>query len=276
MGRTTWPGCASCKRPPRSPFSGTAPRRWAAGTGSGSARVAGVLGETAGLDGRAFPPAERDLPLQESFAPLGLREPTSPYLDERTDVAATLTAAAERAEAPLAEAEHSAGGAAENGWRVALHVTDYNVDFFEVGTIDSPEWKIADRDTAHMTRAVVAMGGLWGNHGYEAAYALNYQDSEGQQLTGDHAYTLTLAPPPPAEAFWSLTMYDVPNYYLVDNPIDRYSIGDRTSGLVTGPDGSATEPPTDPAAAAGRCTRRGRCGRASPRSSSPSASGVES
>ena len=35
-------------------------------------------------------------------------------------------------------------------------------------------------------------------------------------------------------------MYDVPNYYLVDNPIDRYSIGDRTRGLVADDDGGIT------------------------------------
>ena len=39
------------------------------------------------------------------------------------------------------------------------------------------------------------------------------------------------------DAFWSLTMYDVPDFYLVANPIDRYSIGDRTPGLQAGPDG---------------------------------------
>lgn len=130
---------------------------------------------------------------------------------------------------------------------------DYNVDFFEVGTIDSPEWRIADRDTAHLTRAMVAQGGLWANHAYEAAYAVNYQDSDGQQLTGERAYTLTLDPPPPAAAFWSLTMYDMPDYFLVANPIDRYSIGDRTPGLVTGPNGSltvamSTHPPAGPGA----------------------------
>lgn len=35
-------------------------------------------------------------------------------------------------------------------------------------------------------------------------------------------------------------MYDVPDFYLVANPIDRYSIGDRTPGLHTDADGSAT------------------------------------
>ena len=42
------------------------------------------------------------------------------------------------------------------------------------------------------------------------------------------------------DAFWSLTMYNVPDFYLVANPIDRYSIGDRTPGLRTAEDGSVT------------------------------------
>jgi len=41
-------------------------------------------------------------------------------------------------------------------------------------------------------------------------------------------------------AFWSLTMYDVPNFFMVENSIDRYSIGDRTPGIVYEPDGSLT------------------------------------
>ena len=28
-------------------------------------------------------------------------------------------------------------------------------------------------------------------------------------------------------------MYDIPEFFLVANPIDRYSIGDRTPGLLT-------------------------------------------
>ncbi len=35
-------------------------------------------------------------------------------------------------------------------------------------------------------------------------------------------------------------MYDIPNYYLIANPIGRYSIGDRTPGLRHEPDGSLT------------------------------------
>ena len=35
-------------------------------------------------------------------------------------------------------------------------------------------------------------------------------------------------------------MYAQPDFFLVANPIDRYSIGDRTPGLVVGTDGSVT------------------------------------
>ena len=59
-----------------------------------------------------------------------------------------------------------------------------------------------------------------------------------------------MTPTPPVGAFWSVTMYDLPDFYLVANPIDRYSIGDRTPGLVYAEDGSLTivmqhDQPTD-------------------------------
>lgn len=64
-------------------------------------------------------------------------------------------------------------------------------------------------------------------------------------------YRLHFASPPPCGAFWSITMYDATDFFLVANPIDRYSIGDRTPGLVTQPDGSLTialqhDQPDDP------------------------------
>jgi hypothetical protein len=53
---------------------------------------------------------------------------------------------------------------------------------------------------------------------------------------------------PPVDAFWSLTMYDVPKFLLVANPSNRYSIGDRSTDLQVAADGSLTinlqrEPP---------------------------------
>jgi hypothetical protein len=81
---------------------------------------------------------------------------------------------------------------------------------------------------------------LFGNHGYEAGYAAIWVDADGDPLDGSHRYELRLAIPPPVDAFWSFTMYDVPNFYLVANPVDRYSIGDRTPGLKTADDGGVT------------------------------------
>jgi hypothetical protein len=126
------------------------------------------------------------------------------------------------------------------GWSSAMHAFDYNLDSFEVGALDDPQWKIGDRTVAYVTRAAAARAGLWGNHGYEARYDLLWQDEHGDELSGANTYELTLAPPPSVDAFWSLTMYDEPHYYLVANPIDRYSIGDRTPGLVVGDDGAVT------------------------------------
>ncbi len=117
---------------------------------------------------------------------------------------------------------------------------DYNLDHFELGAIDAPEWKIPDRTISYLVRAAAARAGLWGNHGYEAVYAQVFVDSDGRQLNGADRYEIRFPEPPPARAFWSLTMYDRPDYYLVANPIERYSIGDRTPGLVTAADGSIT------------------------------------
>ena len=42
---------------------------------------------------------------------------------------------------------------------------------------------------------------------------------------------------PPVKAFWSLTIYNNQSY-LVDNPINRYSVGELTPGLKNNTDGS--------------------------------------
>ena len=76
------------------------------------------------------------------------------------------------------------------------------------------------------------------NVAQEAAYSTTTIDSAGQTLNGKHDYVLRFPAGqlPPNDAFWSLTMTDVVGY-MVSNPIDRYSVGDR-SGLVPNADGS--------------------------------------
>jgi hypothetical protein len=187
----------------------------------------------------AFPPAEGDAPFLETAASLGLTDVESPYVRPAPDLAAALAEGQNQGEAMIEQLSKTSLRI-ERGWSSARHAFDYNLDHLGLGTIDAPEWKIADRTTAYVTRAVAARLGLWGNHGYEADYEILWQDGDGEFLDGSHRYEVTFDPPPPVDAFWSMTMYDVPNYYLVDNPIDRYSIGDRTPGLVMGDDGSLT------------------------------------
>jgi len=88
-----------------------------------------------------------------------------------------------------------------------------------------------------------AMFGLWGNSLEEAYYPTVAVDSEGETLDASkHNYELHFEKDqlPPAKAFWSATMHYLPQMLLVANPINRYSIGDRTEGLKYGGDGSLT------------------------------------
>lgn len=180
----------------------------------------------------AIPPAPRDRAQQQSFAPLGLTGDGPLPID-------SLEAGYEAGQKVLEGLLTSGGGnALVNGWNLTYHSFDYNLDYFEIGSLDEPAFKITDPQQRLVQRAGAALGGLWGNQAFEAAYIATYVDHEGAPLSGQHTYQLHLDPTPPVDAFWSLTMYDVPQYYLVDNPIDRYSIGDRTPGLSYEPDGS--------------------------------------
>ena len=75
----------------------------------------------------------------------------------------------------------------------------------------------------------------------EAVYLNSDTDSDGQPLSGATRYSLTFPPGglPKVKSFWSLTIYDA-NHNLIANPLNRYSIGDRTKGLKQNPDGSIT------------------------------------
>ncbi|MFI8271960.1 DUF1254 domain-containing protein [Streptomyces rubiginosohelvolus] len=206
----------------------------------------------------AFPPAGPDQDHQERFQPLGLlEEGPSPYVNPSPELVDALTrgVAAGKARVEAASKPPTDGRRRPGSWEMNPHLFDYNLDHLGVGTIDAPQWKIADREASYLVRATAARVGLWGNHGYEAVYAHTFTDAGGEQLNGSRSYTLRFEQPPPVGSFWSVTMYDTPDYYLVANPADRYSLGDRTPGLVYGEDGSLTvviqrERPTDPAEAA--------------------------
>ncbi len=94
--------------------------------------------------------------------------------------------------------------------------------------------------TRYAYRAAWTFAGFGGNLLEDAFYPLAILDADGNKLTGEHSYTLTFKKGqcPPAQAFWSITLYDMDGY-LVENPLNRYAVGDR-SNLKPNPDGSLT------------------------------------
>jgi hypothetical protein len=96
----------------------------------------------------------------------------------------------------------------------------------------------------YLARATGAQFGILANSQEEALYLGYEQDAEGQPLNADkHGYVVRFAPGqlPPAQAFWSLTMYDLPGQFLVANPLNRYLINSpMLPDLKRDADGSLT------------------------------------
>jgi hypothetical protein len=76
-------------------------------------------------------------------------------------------------------------------------------------------------------RMAGAKVGIFGNSKEEAMYPIYGTDAAGAPLDGSKAsYTLRFAPGqlPPVDAFWSLTLYEMPASLLSANALDRYLI----------------------------------------------------
>ena len=95
----------------------------------------------------------------------------------------------------------------------------------------------------YLVRMSSAVLGIYGNSKEEALYPAYYADASGAKLDGAKAYTLRFAPGqlPPVNAFWSLTMYELPASLLTANPLNRYLINSpMLPGLKKDADGGIT------------------------------------
>lgn len=109
----------------------------------------------------------------------------------------------------------------QNGWRVNFNITQF----------------IADP----LARAANNAYGPGAHIAEEALYFSARTGANGARLNGAQPQRLRFPPGrlPPVDAFWSLILYDE-NFWLFDNPLNRYAIHDRTDNLAYDADGGLT------------------------------------
>lgn len=92
--------------------------------------------------------------------------------------------------------------------------------------------------TAYRHRAVIAWAGLGANLPEDATYPNGFVDSEGRPLSGEHRYVLRFEGDqlPPADAFWSLTIYDKDGFQI-PNPLGRFALSSHNQ-MKFGADGA--------------------------------------
>jgi hypothetical protein len=165
------------------------------------------------------PPPARDAALMARFAAINVG-PGQRFDPTRWDAAQQQALRAGIDEAKRAIAALSVSGKVVNGWAYGVPgVGNFGADY--------------------LLRAATALKGLGALEPAEASY-LTYV---GAPLDSGGAYRMHFdaGQLPPVAAFWSLSIYQVEpdgRRFFADNPIRRYSIGDRTPGLQRNPDGS--------------------------------------
>jgi hypothetical protein len=79
----------------------------------------------------------------------------------------------------------------------------------------------------YMDRMAAAVLGIYGNSKEEALYPVYFVDADRQPMNGSANHYALRFPPnqlPPVNAFWSLTLYELPSSLLSANPLNRYLI----------------------------------------------------
>jgi hypothetical protein len=168
---------------------------------------------------RIHPPHPNDYPIRFRMRAIGI-EPGKSWDTSRLDPALVkaIESGAKQGQTDAIEAMKRLGTRV-NGWNI---LTD------NTGTYG----------TSYLQRAAIALGGLGANLPADAIYPTAFVDADGQPLDGANRYVLHFdkGKLPPADAFWSITMYDGQGFQ-VPNPANRFALGDRDE-LKPNADGS--------------------------------------
>jgi len=199
------------------------------------------------------PPAADDCALS-AMAPAGVRlgDPSAQQSFEADALNIAGTTPASKPDAITAAAVNAGTAAA------VKIIADASNQLIKIADAQNHGWTlvgnwIAQFGTRYLGRAIIATSFLGANTNAQALYPTTFTDVDGLAFTGARSYTLTFPKGklPPAKAFWSLTLYD-PDDYLYANSLNRYAIGNRTTGLHLASNGSLTlyiqhTAPTNPA-----------------------------
>lgn len=170
---------------------------------------------------RFTPPKKQDVVIAESLEQIGFREHNTVF-DVNTLSDAQKNGLTKAVQFALSVMDHNATSTGEevNGWRW------------------SPRSGIMGND--YLFRAAFAKWYTGGNSAEEAIYMDNRGDDKGAPFSGAKKYVIHFAKgqQPPVKGFWSVSMYNVADGSFVENPIQRYTFGDRTPGTLTNADGS--------------------------------------
>ncbi|MBC1487688.1 DUF1254 domain-containing protein [Listeria sp. FSL L7-1485] len=117
-----------------------------------------------------------------------------------------------------------------------------------------------------LARCIINFGGLWANTIDEALYFIGQTDSNKEMLSGDNTYKIHFTkeelPEKLVNSFWSITMYSVPDYHVIPNKLNKFSINNYSNTKLN-EDGSLTlflapEQPADVAEENWLPTEKGR------------------
>ncbi|ANQ52531.2 DUF1254 domain-containing protein [Flammeovirga sp. MY04] len=106
------------------------------------------------------------------------------------------------------------------------------------------EYKAGKYGADYLQRSAINMNSIGLNSPERAMYPKRYHDNNGEVLNGKNAYKITLPADMPINyeigGFWSMTMYDAEDRFMVENNIKRYKVGSMMKDLKYNKDGSLT------------------------------------
>ncbi len=117
------------------------------------------------------------------------------------------------------------------------------MEYFKQAAVPVNGWTFLTKNiglygTDYIQRALVTAIGLGANRPQDAIYPTSQKDSNDKEYDGTKNYVMHFnkGEMPPANGFWSLTMYDK-DYFFVPNKLNRYTLSSR-SKFVANADGS--------------------------------------